>query len=57
MERRTRYVIRHCLDPHCIRPFPLLSGYLNLPGEGGSIYFVEENDSRLGPHDQFSSAK
>lgn len=57
MERRTRYVIRHCLDPYCIRPFPLLSGYLNLSGEGGSIYFVEGNDSRLGPHDQFSSAK
>jgi hypothetical protein len=23
------------LDPHCVRPFPLPGGYLNLPGEGG----------------------
>jgi hypothetical protein len=55
MQRRTRYVIRQLLDPHCIRPFALLGGYLNLPG--GSIYFVGGNDSRLGPHDQFTSAK
>jgi len=40
------------LDP---QSFPLLGGYLNLPG--GSIYFVGGNDSCLGPHDQFFQAK
>ena len=43
------------LEPHCARLFPLLGGYLNL--SGGPIYSVEANDSRLGPHDQFTRAK
>ena len=38
MKQGIRYVFLIALAPNHVRPFPLLGGYLNLPG--GSIYFV-----------------